>query len=82
MKFYVRESQQEQYHYQPYDQPRGLSLYQIKPNDTWCSHWADYHIDKVTYSKDELIVYATKTPLLKVRKNTYYKNRRNKGENN
>lgn len=73
MKFYVRESNREQYHYQSYDQPRVMSQYQIKPNDTWCSHWADYHIDKVTYSKDELCVYATKTPLTKARKNTYYR---------
>ena len=49
MKFYVRESKQDQYYYQSYDQPRVISVYQIKPNDTWCSLQADYHIDKVTY---------------------------------
>lgn len=49
MKFYVRESKQDQYYYQSYDQPRVLSEYQIKPNDIWCSLQADYHIDKVTY---------------------------------
>ena len=47
MKFYVRNSKQENYHFQKDDTPRGVSLYQMKPNDTWCSLMADYHIDGV-----------------------------------
>lgn len=73
MKFYVRTLSQKQYHQQMSDKPVLPSKYEIRPNDTWCSYWADYHIDKVTYSKDELVVYATKTPLIKARKNTCYR---------
>ena len=73
MKFYVRTLPQKQYHKQMLDKPILPSKREIIPNDTWCSHLANYHIDKVTYSKDELIVYATKTVLPKARKNTCYK---------
>lgn len=73
MRFYVRDSKQDQYHYQSYDQPRILSEYQIKPNDIWCSLQADYHIDKVTYWTGYVQVYATKTLLTKERKYSFYK---------
>lgn len=73
MKFYVRESKQDQYYYQSYDQPRVISVYQIKPNDTWCSLQADYHIDKVTYWTGYVQVYATKTILSKTRKYSFYR---------
>ncbi len=73
MKFYVRELPQKQYHQQMSDKPILPSKCEIKPNDIWCSYWADYHIDKVIYSKDELVIYATKTSLSKSRKSTCYK---------
>ena len=73
MKFYVRTLPQKQYHQQMSDKPILPSKCEIRPNDTWCSYFADYHIDKVTYSKEELTVYATKTPLTKTRKNTCYR---------
>lgn len=73
MKFYVRELPQKQYHYQTYDIPMPPKNKGIKPGDTWCDTWADYHIDKVTYEKNDLKVYATKTVLQKARKNCCYK---------
>ena len=73
MKFYVRTLPQKQYHQQMSDKPILPFKREIIPNDTWCSYFADYHIDKVTYAKDELTVYATKTPLTKSRKNTCYR---------
>lgn len=75
MNFYVRELPQKQYHYQSYDHPILPKNHEIKPNDEWHGIWADYHIDKVEYSKRELKVYATKTLLTKPRKNTCYKKR-------
>lgn len=71
MKFYVRESTSEEYKLQKEDKPRGLSIYQMKPNDTWCSLTADYNIDEVNFVST--IVYATKTPLLKSRKFSFYR---------
>lgn len=71
MKFYVRESTSEEYKLQKDDKPRGLSIYQMKPNDTWCSLTADYNIDEVDFIST--MVYATKTPLSKPRKFSFYR---------
>ena len=62
MKFYVRELPLKQYHYQSSEisLPRNITP---KPGDTYHDHWSDYHIDRVTYAKDESIVCATKTGL-------------------
>lgn len=67
MKFYVRELPQQQYHYKSSDQPVLPDNSTPKPGDEYHSHWSDYHIDRVTYSKEGLIVYATKTGLQKCR---------------
>lgn len=75
-KLYVRESPQQQYHYQSSDHPILPKNLALKPGDVIRSHWSDYHIDRVTYSKNGLIVYATKTELQKCRGNTYYKKKR------
>lgn len=47
-----------------------------KPGDTYHDHWTDYHIDRVTYSKDGLFAYATKTELQKRRSNTCYRKKK------
>jgi hypothetical protein len=60
MKFYIRELPQQQYHYQSYDLILSKNA-TPKPGDTWHSNWSDYHIDRVTYSKDGLVVYTTIT---------------------
>ncbi len=64
MKFYVRELPQKQYHYLASEicLPKNKTP---KPGDTFHDHRTDYHIDRVTYSKNGLIVYATKTGLHK-----------------
>ena len=72
MKFYTRELPQKQYR-ESTDIPKLPSKCEIKPNDTWYGHNGDYHIDKVEYTKDELKVYATRTPIAKIRTNTCYK---------
>ena len=70
MKFYVRELLQKQYHYQSSNSfQKNITP---KPGDVIHSHWSDYHIDKVTYSKSGLIVYATKTELQKFRSYARY----------
>lgn len=71
MKFYVRNNELENYQYQKDDNPRGISVYQMKPNDTWCSLIADYHIDEVDLLTKT--IYATKTILSKPRKNSFYR---------
>lgn len=70
MKFYVRESATDEYRLQNEDKPRGLLVYQMKPNDIWCSLSFDYRIDKIEYST--MKVYVTKTKLLKPRKRSFY----------
>lgn len=62
MKFYVREQSQKQYHYQTpeINIPKNITP---KPGDIHHIHWTDYHIDRVTYSKNELAIYATKVGL-------------------
>lgn len=75
MKFYIRELPQKQYHYQS----SGINLPKNtipKPGDTYHDHWTDYHIDRVTYSKSELIVYATKTGIQKFKSNTCYRKKK------
>ena len=74
MKFYVRELPQQQY--QSSDHPLLPKYITPKPGNTYRNHWSDYYIDRVTYSKDGLTVYATKTGLHKCRSNTC--NRKNK----
>lgn len=75
MKFYVRELPQQQYHYQSSEIcfPKNMIP---KPGDTY-HYWIDYYIDRVTYSKYGLIVYATKTGLQKCRSNICYKKKKN-----
>lgn len=77
MKFYIKELPQQQYHYQPYYYPILPENMIPKPGNTWHSNWSDYHIDRVTYSKDGLIVYATKTGLQKCRSDTCYSKKKN-----
>ena len=76
MKLYIRELPQQKYHYQQYDiiLPKNITT---KPGDTFHDHWTNYHIDRVTYSKDGLIVYATKTELQKRRSDTCYRKNKN-----
>ncbi len=64
MKFHIRESPQQQYHYQSSYHtilPKNITP---KPGDVIRIHWSDYHIDRVTYSKDGLIVYATENKVM------------------
>lgn len=75
MKFYVRELPQKQYHYQS-SEINLLKNTTPKPGDTYHDHWTDYHIDRVTYSKDGLFAYATKTELQKRRSNTCYRKKK------
>lgn len=75
MKFYIRELPQQQYHYQSSD-PLSKNM-TPKPGDTYHDYWTDYHIDKITYAKDELTVYATKTELQNNRSNTCYRKKKN-----
>lgn len=77
MKFYIRELPQQQYHYQSFDHPVLPKNTTPKPGDIWQSQWSDYYIDKVTYSKYGLIVYATKTEFQKRRNNTCYRKKKN-----
>ena len=59
MKFYIRELPQQQYYYQSFDHPVLPKNIAPKPGDMWQSQWSDYNIDRVTYSKDGLVVFAT-----------------------
>ena len=80
MKFYVRELPQKQYHYQSSEinLPKNIIP---KPGDTYHDHWSDYHIDRVTYFKDGLTVYATKTELQKRRSSTCYRKKKKYKDN-
>lgn len=80
MNFYVRQLPQKQYHYQSYDKPSISNESKIKPGDIWCSTWYDYHIDKVSYNKGNLNVFATATPLKQSKRNTCYKKNKKKKE--
>ena len=67
MKLFIRTPERKDYHRQFYSIP---SMPQdIKPGDTLNSLTADYHIDKIEYSRSELIVYATKTQISNRREN-------------
>lgn len=73
MMIYTRDLPQQQY------QSSNLNLTKNttpKPGDTFHDHWSDYHIDRVTYSKDGLTVYATKTGLQNHRSNTCYREKK------
>lgn len=75
MKYYIRELPQRQYHFQSSENnfPKNVTP---KLGDTYHDHWSDYHIDRVTYSKDGLVVYATKTGLQKCRNDTCYRKKK------
>lgn len=75
MKLYVRELPQQQYHYQSSKICLSKNI-TPKPGDTYHDHWIDYHIDRITYSKQGLTVYATKIGLQKRRSNTCYRKRK------
>lgn len=67
MKLFIRTPERKNYHRQFYSIP---SMPQdIKPGDTLNSLTADYHIDKIEYSRSKLIVYATKTQISNRREN-------------
>lgn len=61
MKLYIREFTQQQYHYQSSNHPILPKNKAPKPGDTFHDHWSDYHIDRVTYAKDGLNIFATRT---------------------
>lgn len=63
MKLFVRTPGQKDYHQQLYNFPT-IPISGIKPGDTLYSLMADYHIDRVEYSKSDFTVYATKTQIL------------------
>ena len=67
MKLFVRRTDQVEYHRQ-YSYPSIPAKSEIKPGDTLYSLWADYHIDKVEYSKTDVTVYATKTQIVTERR--------------
>lgn len=75
MKFYVRELPQKQYHYlsSEINLPKNITP---KPGDTYHDHWTDYHIDRVTYAKDGLTLYATNNGSHKCRSDTCFKIRK------
>lgn len=61
MKLFVRTPSQKEYYNQQRCHPCVPA--EIKPGDTLYSLNADYHVDKVEYSKSGLTVYATKTQI-------------------
>lgn len=63
MKLFVRGPEQTRYHRQLNNYPSILSKSGIKPGDTLYSLSTDYYVNKVEYSKSDLIVYATKTQI-------------------
>lgn len=67
MKLFIRTPERKDYQRQLYSLPSILPA--VKPGDTLYSLTADYHIEKVEYSKSELIVYATKTQIISTRRN-------------
>ena len=62
MKLFVRGPEQTNYRRQLNSYP-FISISSIKPGDTLYGLNADYHVDRVEYSKSDLIVYATKTQI-------------------
>ena len=62
MKLFIRGPEQMRYHRQSYSYP-STPTSAIKPGDTLYSLNAEYYVDKVEYSKSDLIVYATKTQI-------------------
>ena len=76
MKFYIRELPQKQYHYQSSEVSLPMNI-TPKPGDTFHDQWTDYHIDRVTYSKDGLVVYTTRTELQKRKSDTCYRKKKN-----
>ena len=62
MKLFVRGPEQIRYRRQSYSYP-STPTSNIKPGDTLYGLNADYHVDRVEYSKSDLIVYATKTQI-------------------
>ena len=60
MKLFIRGPEQMRYHQQSYNYP-STSISDIKPGDTLYGPNADYHVDRVEYSKSDLTVYATTT---------------------
>lgn len=63
MKLYVRTLGHEKYYKQSYNHPGLPEKSEIKPGDTLYSLSADYYVDKVEYSKVDVIVYATKSQI-------------------
>lgn len=66
MKLFVRTPERKEYQRQLYSLPPILP--ETKPGDTIYSLTADYHIEKIEYSKSELIVHATKTQVTSARR--------------
>lgn len=62
MRLFVRTPEQTKYRRQSFNYPSTPTSV-IKPGDTLYSLNADYHVDKVEYSKSDLAVYATKTQI-------------------
>lgn len=61
MKLFVKVHGQNDYHQASYRDPVIPVAAGIKPGDVLYSLRTEYHVDKVEYSKSDLVVYATKT---------------------
>lgn len=61
MKLYVRESAQKQYHYQNNNYSFILTKTGgVKPGDVWEGSQSQYYVNRVEYSSNEVVVFATK----------------------
>lgn len=63
MRLFVKGPAQNDYHRQSFNYLAIPAKSEIKPGDTLYSLNADYHVDRVEYSKSDLTVYATKTKI-------------------
>lgn len=61
MKLFVRANGQNDYYQKSCGHLAIPVLPGIKPGDILCSLRTKYHVDKVEYSKSDLVIYATKT---------------------
>lgn len=61
MELFVKVHGQNDYYQKSYRDPVIPVSAGIKPGDALYSLRTEYHVDKVEYSKSDLVVYATKT---------------------
>lgn len=80
MQCFIRELPQKQYYYTNNIIITLPPKTQMQSGDKWCTYDANYTVDKIEYTGNDLKIYMTKQKLTKRRTQQFYEKQKTKKE--